>query len=195
MNRHRIGFALSIAVLGVVGMLGLTACGLRSGGNAGTDAGQDSIDVAANLSPEAQALVALGFEPAAVDAKSDTTDAVPAAVPSTAPSGKPSAGPGGNHRNRVFLRRHVLHGEAVVQTKEGNKNVAVQRGSVTAVTDTSVTVKSTDGYTQTWTFASQLIVLEHRTTIQPSAIKVGTEVGVAGPHDGSTYTAKLVVVP
>jgi hypothetical protein len=95
-----------------------------------------------------------------------------------------------------ILRKGVLHGEATLTMKDGTVRViAAQRGTVTAIDDKSVTVKSSDGFTQTWTFGSPLTVIEHRSTIAPSAIKVGTEVGVAGPENGTTLTARLVVVP
>ena len=93
------------------------------------------------------------------------------------------------------MGRNVEHGEVVVQTKQGDKTIDVQRGTVTAIDDTSVTVKSADGFTQTWVFGKPLRVIEHRTTIQANAVKVGTEIGVAGAKNGSTVTANLIVIP
>ena len=58
-----------------------------------------------------------------------------------------------------------------------------------------MTVKSTDGFTLTWTFGDPMQVLEHRTTIQPTDVKTGETVGVAGVQNGSTETARLVVIP
>ena len=168
--KKRLWLALTVATLGLVGLAGCDTTGTST----------------ADLSPEAQALAALGVNPADL-----------AAAPSTGPSAGPgpSTSPGGKHpRLRLKLRKNVLHGEATVQTKEGLKTIAVQRGTVTAITDTSVTVKSTDGFTQTWTFGPNLSVVEHRATVQPSAVKAGTEIGVAGPHEGSTYTARLIVL-
>ena len=96
----------------------------------------------------------------------------------------------------MLLRKNILHGEVVVQTKDGGtKTVAVQRGQVTAIDDTSMTVKSTDGFTMTWTFGDSLRVVERRTTIQSTDIKVGTTIGVAGAKDGSGGVARLIVVP
>ena len=191
MTRTRIGLALSTAVLGLVGLVGLAACG-RTATNA-----SDAVDVPANLSAEGQALAAMGFDTADL-----TTDAQ-VGVPATAPSGSPSIGPStraqhgaGPHRIRVFLRRNVLHGEAVVQTKDGGaKTIAVQRGTVTAVTSTTMTVKSNDGFTQTWTFGNPIHVVQNRAALQPSDIKVGAGVGVAGPKDNGAYTARLIVIP
>jgi hypothetical protein len=58
-----------------------------------------------------------------------------------------------------------------------------------------MTVKSADGFSMTWTFDEKLRVVERRTTVQSSDIKVGTTVGVAGAKDGDNGVARLVVVP
>ena len=55
--------------------------------------------------------------------------------------------------------------------------------------------KSTDGFTLTWTFGNPIHVLEHRSSVQPSAVKVGMAVGVAGGKDGDTAVARLIVIP
>jgi len=159
--------------LAALALVGLSACGVAQSPTA-----PDSVEVAADLPVEAQALAALGFDAALV----------PAEAPTTAQSARPDR----PRRTRVFLRRNVLHGEAVVQTKDGQKTVAVQRGAVTAINDKSVTVKSTDGFTQTWTFGNPLHVVEHRTTVQASAIKVGDEIGVAGAKESGGYVARLI---
>jgi hypothetical protein len=187
-KRIRIGLALGTAALGLAG---LTAC-------LPADA-STSVEVAADLGPEAQALTAFGFNPADLAlAPGATASATPTAGVSTAASptaGAPSAAPAGKRqRLRIQLRKHVLHGETVVQTKDGTKTVAVQRGTVTAISATSLTVKSTDGFTQTWTIGSQIDVLQHRTTVQPSAIKVGAQLGVAGPKTDAALTARVILL-
>ncbi|MFI7304396.1 hypothetical protein ACIBM8_14395 [Micromonospora aurantiaca] len=173
--------------------LGLAGCGAARPGAAPDDA----VEVSAALGTEGQALAALGVDAGELDVD-------PLAAP--APSGSPKAGPGGEgerakqghqrHRARVLLRRNTLHGEAVVKTRDGGtKTVTVQRGEVTAIDDRTMTVKSTDGFTVTWTFGEKLRVVERRTTIRSSDIKIGTTVGVAGAKDGDRSVARLVVVP
>jgi hypothetical protein len=193
MTRTRIGLALSAAAIGLLGLVGLSACAPDA--NTGTTNASDSVEVPGDLTAEGQALAAMGFQTADLTPVRD-----PRPVASTDPSTSPSTGAKrgdrvGPHRARVFLRRNVLHGEAVVQTKDGVKTIAVQRGTVTAITDTSITVKSTDGFTQTWTFGKPINVIEHRTTVQPSSVKVGTTIGVAGPKENGGYTARLIVIP
>jgi hypothetical protein len=135
-----------------------------------------SVAQAADLAPEGQALAAVGFQEADI------------ATPS--PSSKANPKP-----KRKWLRRNTLHGEVVVQTKDGTRTVLVQRGDVTAINDTTMTVKSTDGFSQTWTFGDKLRVVERRATIQPEDVKVGDEVGVAGTKNGDQSLANLVVIP
>jgi hypothetical protein len=66
---------------------------------------------------------------------------------------------------------------------------------VTAIDDAKMTVKSTDGYTSTWTFGDPIRVVERRDEVQPKDIAVGTQVGVAGTKTGDVNTAKHIVVP
>ncbi len=170
----KIRVALATAALGAAALLGLTACG--------------GTDVTDSLTPEAAALTAVGFsEP----------DLAPAADPTPSPSASASAKP--HHARRPALRRElgqrVEHGEVVVQTKQGDKTVDVQRGTVTAISATSVTVKSADGFTQTWAFGTPLKVIERRNTVQPSEVKTGIQIGIAGAKNGSTVTANLILIP
>jgi hypothetical protein len=194
---RRIGVA---AVLGVAA-LGLAACGpggATATGGSGAGTGQSAVDVAGDLSTEGQALAALGFQPADIEPAGYSTEATPDPSASASPGAHKQRGkPGWRKRNfnRVLLRRNTLHGEVVVQTKDGTKTILVQRGQVTAIDDKTMTVKSTDGFTMTWTFGDPIRVFERRTTVQPKNVAVGTEVGVAGTKDGDTSTAKLVVIP
>jgi hypothetical protein len=171
----KIRIALATAALGAAALLGLTACGGATG-------------TADSLTPEAAALTAVGFS---------TDDVTPAADPSPAASSATGTKPDRVRRPAIrrALARHVEHGEVVVQTKDGDKTVDVQRGTVTAVTGTSVTVKSADGFTQTWAIGSPLKVVEHRAAAQFSAVKVGAQLGVAGVKKDSTVTANLIVLP
>ncbi|MBQ1043828.1 MULTISPECIES: hypothetical protein [unclassified Micromonospora] len=185
-------------VTGATALLAAAALGLAGCGAARPGAEPDqAVEVSAALGAEGQALAALGVD-------TDDLDVDPVAAP--APAGTPQAGPDGKgerakdgnrrHRARVLLRRNTLHGEAVVRTRDGGtKTVVVQRGEVTAIDDRSMTVKSTDGFTVTWTFGEKLRVVERRTAIRSNDIKIGTTVAVAGAKDGDKRVARLVVVP
>ncbi|MGS2617319.1 hypothetical protein ACVCAH_22745 [Micromonospora sp. LZ34] len=186
----RWGFAATTLLAAVT--LGVAGCGAAE--PAGQPVRETAVEVAAAMGAEGQALAALGFD--AVDLEVDT---LAATAPPAATGEKPRrerAEEGRERRKaRVLLRRNTLHGEAVVQTKDGTKTVAVQRGEVTAIDGDSMTVKSTDGFTMTWTFGDKLRVVERRTTIRSTDIKVGTIVGVAGAKEGDGGVARLIVVP
>jgi hypothetical protein len=182
--------ALATAALGAVAVLGVAACGPLGAA------------AAVDMSPEASALSALGFDPDQVVPAADTSPS-PAASGAPDTKAKPgaSAHPGAKHPElrRLTIRRalakNVEHGEVVVKTKDGDKTIDVQRGTVTAISSTSITVKSSDGFSETWTFGSPIHVIEHRTTVQPSNVTTGETVGVAGTRSGSNLTASLLVIP
>jgi hypothetical protein len=183
---------LSVAAIGVVTLLGLSACGRLSGANQAnglTDASYSNLDW------DGQALQSLGFSPNQVSLAADVQ-----AAPSAGASPGTHAGNGANLRRlrhrllRFGFGNRLEHGEATVQTDNGTKDVVVQRGLVTAITDTSVTVKSADGFTMTWTFGNPFTVIKDRAKIQPNSVPVGAQVGIAGSKDGSVTDARLMVV-
>ena len=175
MKTSRIGLAAT--VIGLIGLLGLAGCARLADRAGGT------VQVPAGTSPEAVALASMGFDTAGLE-------------PASAPTPSASDHPGKGRRGlRVELRKNVLHGETVVQTKNGVQTIEVQRGQVTAVTDTSVTIKSTDGFTETWTFGPKFVVVQHHAKVAASAIKSGAQIGIAGTKSGDTSTARLAVLP
>ena len=99
------------------------------------------------------------------------------------PGGHGHGGPGGQ----------LLHGEEVVQ--QGTKVVTIeeQAGKVTAVSATSITVKSTDGFTATYVVSVATKVGKDRAEAKISAVKVGDTVRIEGTKAGSTVTADRIV--
>lgn len=170
---------VGVVLTGTVALLGLTGCG-RLGASSGDT---ETTDV----TWDGQALQAIGYA---------TEDVAPAAAADPQPSaGQGQQGQRVRHPRLRYAFRNTLHAEAVVKTEEGTKTVVAQRGSVTAVDATSVTVKSSDGFTLTWKISDSSRVIVNRAKADLSAITVGTEVGVAGAKDGDTPTARLLVVP
>jgi hypothetical protein len=193
----KLRLALATAALAGIGLLGLTAC------QQGVTAGSAGDDTSTTLTAEETALTTLGYsaEDVITDAPAGDGTPAPSASGSVAPSGK--AGKAGSSKHprlkrlgvRRALARNVEHGEIVMDTKDGPKTIVVQRGTVTAISATSISVKSADGYTATWTFGSPLHVIEHRATIQPKDVAVGAKVGVAGTKQGDADVATLIVIP
>ena len=86
----------------------------------------------------------------------------------------------------------ALHGELVVPDGNGGyKTVVVQRGKTTSVSDTAITVKSDDGFTQTYAVGSAAGVGAQREGL--ASIKKGANVVVTGEKKGSSVTADHVI--
>lgn len=82
----------------------------------------------------------------------------------------------------------AVHGQLVVPKSGGGyQTVDVQSGQVTAVSGTSITVKSADGFSQQYAVTSSTIVDAKRDTI--SKVKTGDQVFVVATVSGSTTTA------
>jgi hypothetical protein len=97
------------------------------------------------------------------------------------------------HGHGDELGHRVLHGDLVVENEDGDAvNVAVQRGEVTAVSSDSLTVKSSDGFTKTWTLTSDTKVHEGRDAAEIADIEVGDNVRVGSGDSGDTDTAARV---
>ncbi|GIF03665.1 hypothetical protein Asi03nite_12030 [Actinoplanes siamensis] len=107
----------------------------------------------------------------------------------------PSAAPHDGVRPRVvrkLLRRDALHGEVTVQAKDGVRIVVVQRGKITAVDGTSLTVRSTDGFELTWSYGDPLRIVRERKVVDRAALTTGVEVGIGGVRSGSATSARLI---
>jgi hypothetical protein len=85
----------------------------------------------------------------------------------------------------------ALHGEFVVpRTGGGYQTDDMQRGSVTAVSTSSITVKSADGFTKTYQVTSSTLVDAQRDGI--GSVKDGHQVLVLAKVSGSTATATSI---
>jgi len=86
----------------------------------------------------------------------------------------------------------VLHGQFVVaKPGGGDQTVDVQNGQVTAVNSTSITLKSSDGFTKTYVVASSTLVDAQRDGI--GSVKVGNQASVQATVSGSTATAVSIM--
>jgi hypothetical protein len=86
----------------------------------------------------------------------------------------------------------IIHGQAVLAKRGGGyQTVDYQRGAVTAVSTGSITVKSTDGFTQTYVITGSTIVGAHRGGI--GSVTAGDEASVVGTVSGKTVTAARII--
>ena len=154
--------------------------------------------VAAGTLALALALAGTGAGVAA--AQTTSTPSAPTTAANPAPT---SPAPGAKHpgthtgtgthtgKHRGGLRR-VEHGEFTVHTKTGDKVVDVQRGVVTAVNASSVTVKSTDGFSTTYPIDPTTKVHKDKKTAAVSQIATNDRVRVHAIKAGSTLTAQRI---
>ena len=86
----------------------------------------------------------------------------------------------------------AVHGTVVVPKPGGGyQTVAFQNGKVTAVSSTSITLRSADGYSHTYQVTSSTMVNAQRDGI--GSIKTGNQVMVDATVSGSTDTAVRVI--
>jgi hypothetical protein len=117
--------------------------------------------------------------------------------PSPAPSTSPSEGSSNGSQKAPDHDRGprdglfgALHGEFVVQKDGGGyQTIATQSGSVTAVSSTSITVKSTDGYTRTYVVNADTKVNRDG---KIADIKTGETVRIRAVVSGDTATADSI---
>ncbi|MFG2090919.1 DUF5666 domain-containing protein [Spirillospora sp. NPDC048824] len=136
--------------------------------------------------------------------------AVPAFADDPSPSASPTAEP--KHprwdrpgEDRPFRRGHGLpghrlgghgvHGEATVQRDDGFRLATWQRGEITALSSTTLTVKSADGVSWTWTTNADTRVRKDHEKAAVKDLADGDKILVAGERSGGTRTAKLIRVP
>lgn len=96
--------------------------------------------------------------------------------PAAAPSGTAAAAATADTaagKARRGMMRDVLHGSLTVKTDTGTKVVDVQRGEITAASATSVTVKSSDGFTATYAIGDSTVVRRDRSTVSGTDLVVG----------------------
>ena len=145
----------------------------------------------------------IGAGLAYADTPADDPTTSPSATPTTSATETPMAKPGGKRdengfRNR-FIRRHLrfvaraLHGE-VTLAGEKHQVIAFQRGSVARVNSTSLTVKSNDGFVETYVLSKDTKVRENGHDLKVADIDSSDRVLVVASKDDSTLDARRVIV-
>jgi hypothetical protein len=86
----------------------------------------------------------------------------------------------------------MLHGEIVVKTASGTETELLQHGNVTANAGAAVTVRSSDGFSVTWTIGSATAVRSGRDTGTVTDLAVGDEVTAVGTKTSGGGSAKFI---
>jgi hypothetical protein len=95
---------------------------------------------------------------------------------------------------RLAHRRRALHGEVTVKTDNGFRTVAFARGKVTAVSDSSLTITSEDNVATSFALNGDTKFGTGFALQSKDDVKVGVQATAAGEKQGSTVTARRVVV-
>ncbi|MFC4590581.1 DUF5666 domain-containing protein [Sphaerisporangium corydalis] len=105
--------------------------------------------------------------------------------------------PKDNPKLRIGIRRGLIgiHGDTTVRARGDFATYTWQRGAVTAASATSLTVKSADGVSWTWTVTSDTKVRKNGAKSTSSAVATGDTVFVLGQPSGDARKAQGVVVP
>ena len=144
----------------------------------------------------AAVLLAGGIGVAAAQSSSSppTTAAPPGASANLPPAPGPRQGRFGGHMGGPggfgpgFEAKGALHGELVMRNgADGFRTVDVQTGEATAVSSSSITVKSEDGFTKTYTVDENTLVNAGRDGI--GDVKTGHTVRVNAVVEGNTAHA------
>ncbi len=139
------------------------------------------------LATSSLALVLAGAGAGVATAQTTTTPAAPGTATPAAPAhpAKATTHPG-HHKGQLG---RAEHGEFTVHTKTGDKTLDTQRGVVTAVNAGSVTVKSTDGFTATYTLTPTTKVHKGKQTATTTQITTNDRVRILATKTGTTDTA------
>src|SRR5262245_17766573 len=147
------------------------------------------VAVVALLGGAGVAMAATSGSPASGTAASPSGGTVATPSPSARPAFPHQGRPGGLGFGGPF---GAVHGQFVIPRSGGGyQTMDTQRGSVTAVSATSITVKSADGFVKTYQVVSSTNVDAQRGGI--ASVKTGHQVAVAATVSGSTATAVSIL--
>jgi hypothetical protein len=145
--------------------------------------------------------IGAGIAYADTPADEPTTDPTATATSSSTatPVAEPSATPDRNGLRKRLVRRQLrfvgraLHGE-VTLAGEKHRVIAFQRGGVEKVSRTSLTVKSNDGFVDTYVLGKDTRVREKGHDSKVSDIDSSDRVLVIASKDDATLNARRVIV-
>jgi hypothetical protein len=145
--------------------------------------------------------IGAGF--AYADAPTDQPTSDPTATATTSPTERPVAQPSVKPDQNGFRKRLVrrqlrfvaraMHGEVTLAGEE-HRVIAFQRGGVQKVSRTSLTVKSNDGFVETYVLSDDTKVRENGDKSRLSDIDSSDRVLVVATMDDSALNARRVIV-
>ena len=101
---------------------------------------------------------------------------------------------GGHGRLGRLRRLGGLYGQFTVETKNGARTLAFERGTIVLVSGDDVVVRAHNGMTEAWTLTSNSVVREHGKKTTASALASGELVFAGGPVTGGAHDIRLIVI-
>ncbi|HWE88466.1 MAG TPA: hypothetical protein VG317_03255 [Pseudonocardiaceae bacterium] len=121
-------------------------------------------------------------------AASDSGPAGSPAVLAAASTTTGTPGAAAKPKARRVLPAHFEHGTFTVWTKSGDRTVTAQRGQVTAVSPTSITVRSKDGFTDTYTVNGSTKVRKQKQASAIGDVATGDQVTLVAGEKADVAT-------
>jgi hypothetical protein len=90
------------------------------------------------------------------------------------------------------LGRRMLHGEFVMQTRNGFVTAVIARGTVASIDANSISVTSADGVATTFTVDAKTKARSAGAVVPIGSVHQGDKVGVLGIKTGNAAVAKLI---
>jgi len=97
------------------------------------------------------------------------------------------------HRLRILIHR-TLHGQMTIETKNGPRTLAFERGAVQSISGNSLVVNAADGTMWTWTVSSATRVIKSWQRVGASALAAGQQVVAIGDVSGGSDQARRVLI-
>ncbi len=100
-------------------------------------------------------------------------------------------------RGMMFGAGRTIHSEGVSAQQDSSGGttyitVRTQTGKVTAASDSSITLKSDDGYTSTWSITASTVVSSNGSKVKASSFKVGDVLSASGTVSNGAATASFI---
>ena len=136
----------------------------------------------------------LGVVPmVAAASPSPSAPAVTAASPAASPAPSAAAKATGVAGIRAAILRGAVRADVTVVKRDGSTVVVhYERGQVTAITPTTLTIQGRDGKGATFTVTTSTRVRSNGRAIAYADLKVGDRAMVFGTSSGGVYTALLI---
>ena len=152
--------------------------------------GAFAVAEAATGSPAAPAALAAPAASVAAGAQGSTTTQADTSTEAAALNSALS----GHGRLGRLRRLGGLYGQFTVETKNGARTVAFERGTIASVAGDDVVVRARNGMTEVWTLTTNSVVREHGKRVTRSALSSGELVFAGGPVTGGAHDIRLIVI-